>query len=187
MGAAMQVFALEGYAHAGTDQMVKIARISKGLLFHYFISKKGLYGFLYEYAVRFMLLEISRTVDANETDFHAVQCRILKGVRNAMRQYPYISFFLQTADKERDAEAVEVIAERRKAYRASLKEILQRIDMAQFGSEEMFLEAVRIVDNESVSLKDDLDFENPKWQDEYFARMNGCLDFIAHFSLRPAT
>ena len=59
INAALLVFSQNGYRHAGTDEVVKRASISKGLLFHYFESKLGLYVFLYDYAVRFMLLELS--------------------------------------------------------------------------------------------------------------------------------
>ena len=48
MGAAMEVFALYGYEHASTDDMVKRAHISKGLLFHYFGSKKNFYIYCLE-------------------------------------------------------------------------------------------------------------------------------------------
>ena len=54
---AMRIFAENGYKHASTDEMVAAAGISKGLLFHYFKSKKGTWLFLYEYCTRYMLLE----------------------------------------------------------------------------------------------------------------------------------
>lgn len=37
INAALQVFAVNGYRHASTDEIVRIAGISKGLLFHYFV------------------------------------------------------------------------------------------------------------------------------------------------------
>lgn len=48
--AAMNEFS-KGYAAANTDVIVKEAGISKGLIFHYFDSKKGLYLFLVKYAL----------------------------------------------------------------------------------------------------------------------------------------
>ena len=36
INAALKVFALNGYRHASTDDIVREAAISKGLLFHYF-------------------------------------------------------------------------------------------------------------------------------------------------------
>lgn len=41
----------KGYAYANTDEIVKHAEISKGLLFHYFGSKKGVLLFLLKYAL----------------------------------------------------------------------------------------------------------------------------------------
>ena len=43
INASLKVFAENGYRHASTDVIVKDAGISKGLLFHYFTSKMGLY------------------------------------------------------------------------------------------------------------------------------------------------
>ena len=66
INAALQVFSQNGYRHAGTDEVVRRAGISKGLLFHYFESKLGLYIFLYDYAVRYMLLELAGGTEKNE-------------------------------------------------------------------------------------------------------------------------
>ena len=46
----LRVFAENGFRHASTDEIVAEASVSKGLLFHYFYSKTGLYSFLAEYA-----------------------------------------------------------------------------------------------------------------------------------------
>jgi len=48
--AAMQEF-IKGYRNARTDKIVECAGISKGLLFHYFGTKKELFIFLFQYAV----------------------------------------------------------------------------------------------------------------------------------------
>ncbi len=48
--AAMQEF-MKGYRNAKTDRIVKCAGISKGLLFHYFGTKKELFFFLFQYSV----------------------------------------------------------------------------------------------------------------------------------------
>ena len=52
INAALKVFALNGYRHASTDDIVREAAISKGLLFHYFENKLGVYAFVYDYSVR---------------------------------------------------------------------------------------------------------------------------------------
>jgi TetR/AcrR family transcriptional regulator len=50
ISAAMHEF-MKGYRNARTDTIVKSAGISKGLLFHYFDTKKELFFFLFQYAV----------------------------------------------------------------------------------------------------------------------------------------
>ena len=42
INASLKVFAEGGYAHASTDDIVREASVSKGLLFHYFGSKLSL-------------------------------------------------------------------------------------------------------------------------------------------------
>ncbi len=49
--ACMEEFAAHGYAQASTNSMVKAADISKGLLFHYFGSKRDLYLHLFQLAM----------------------------------------------------------------------------------------------------------------------------------------
>ena len=66
---ALEVFAKNGYKHAATDDMVKAVGISKGLWFHYFGSKEGIYTFVYDYSVKYMLLELSTVVDESVTDY----------------------------------------------------------------------------------------------------------------------
>ena len=66
INAALKVFALQGYRHASTDDMVREAAISKGLLFHYFGSKLGVYQFVYDYSVKYISLELRRAVDVEE-------------------------------------------------------------------------------------------------------------------------
>ena len=41
INAGLKTFAKYGYRHATTDEIVKEAAISKGLLFHYFDNKVG--------------------------------------------------------------------------------------------------------------------------------------------------
>ena len=72
INASLKIFSRGGYRHASTDEIVKEAGISKGLLFHYFPTKLGLYGFLFDYSARFMLLELSREVKRSETDYFAL-------------------------------------------------------------------------------------------------------------------
>ena len=53
--ACLTEFAAKGYEQASTNEMVKRAGISKGLLFHYFGSKKALYLYLVDHAIEKIL------------------------------------------------------------------------------------------------------------------------------------
>ena len=117
MSAAMEMFAKSGYTHASTDDMVKRAHISKGLLFHYFGSKLGLYTFLYDYCVRFMQLEFSRVIPDDETDFFRLQDLMCAAWFDAVRQYPYIRLFILSGERETDRDALNEIREKRETYR----------------------------------------------------------------------
>lgn len=68
LNAAMKEFAQKGYKNASTDSIVKDAGISKGALFHYFSNKKGLFLYLYEYALDIMKNEILMKLDTGEKD-----------------------------------------------------------------------------------------------------------------------
>lgn len=59
--ASMKEFS-KGYAAANTDEIVATAGIAKGLLFHYFGSKKGLYQFLLHYALDTVNAEYDKVI-----------------------------------------------------------------------------------------------------------------------------
>ncbi|MDO4331501.1 MAG: TetR/AcrR family transcriptional regulator [Eubacteriales bacterium] len=133
MNAALKVFARSSYKHASTDDIVKEAGISKGLLFHYFESKTGLYAFLYDYSVRFMLLELSREVDRSETDFFALTKQMEEARMQVMKLYPYMQQFLNVGLKEECQEAAEQIEERRSDYRERMRAYTMQADYSVFA------------------------------------------------------
>ena len=128
INAALQVFSQNGYRHAGTDEVVRRAGISKGLLFHYFESKLGLYIFLYDYAVRYMLLELAGGTEKNEKDLFALIRLIEEAAFRACRQYPYLKAFLDSAREEDCREAFQAVAEQKRRYEKRLEEILRQAD-----------------------------------------------------------
>jgi AcrR family transcriptional regulator len=133
INAALKVFSQYGYYHASTDEIVKTAGISKGLLFHYFGSKIGVYAFLYDYATRFVTLELTGNVEKNETGYFELYNQILSAKVAAMAQYPYIFPFLNKADEEDYLEAVGVISERREKYHRIMEALRERADITIFA------------------------------------------------------
>jgi AcrR family transcriptional regulator len=68
INAALGEFARKGYKNASTNEIVKAAGISKGLLFHYFSNKKSLFLELCDYALDIFLSEFYSKLNLDETD-----------------------------------------------------------------------------------------------------------------------
>ena len=130
INAALKVFALHGYRHASTDDIVREAAISKGLLFHYFGSKLGVYTFVYEYSVRYMKLELSTTVDAKETDLFELMKQMEAARMHAMRGYPYMQQFLNRSMSEDVSEALLAIEEKRNVLNEHYDSIRGQMDFS---------------------------------------------------------
>ncbi len=134
INASLKVFAMNGYQHASTDDIVKEAGISKGLLFHYFGSKLGLYTFLTDYCVRYMILEISTGVSAREKDYFALHKEIETAKLQALKNYPYMQQFLNSMEKEDVNEALVATEEQRANLAEVYEEIWGRADTSRFRS-----------------------------------------------------
>ena len=128
INAALMCFANGGYKNASTDDMVKAAGISKGLLFHYFESKIGVYTFVYEYSVRYITLELSTVVDPKETDIFEILKQVNRAYMHAMRGYPYMLRFLNRAESEDFIEAYMATEEMRKNLEDTYGEIWGKAD-----------------------------------------------------------
>ena len=136
INAALKVFALNGYRHAGTDDIVGEAAISKGLLFHYFGSKLGVYEFVYDYSVRYLQLELSTTVDAKETDLFTLMQQVECGKMHACCRYPYLQQFLNRAQSENVSEALLATEEKRRQLEETYESIYAKADLQAYASPE---------------------------------------------------
>lgn len=132
VNAALKVFALNGYRHASTDDIVKEAGISKGLLFHYFESKVGVYSFIYDYTVRYYCLELSSAIDPGETSYFEILRQIQAAKMQTLKSYPYMYMFLTSCNKETITEALLAIETSKKNYENNLGTIMARADSSIF-------------------------------------------------------
>lgn len=131
--AAMSMFAKNGYKKTTTDEIILEAEISKGLLFHYFGTKKALYLFLFEYSNTILMQEYYERINYEERD-------ILKRLRNMflikfelVNKYPYIFQFVSSAYFEKDSAVVSKIKEYTDLlYFDAQREILKDIDLSLF-------------------------------------------------------
>lgn len=124
----LKVFAKEGYVHASTDDIVREAAISKGLLFHYFRSKLGAYQFAFDYSVRYMTLELKSTVNEKQTDLFEVLKQVEEAKMHAMRGYPFMQQFLNRALFEDSTEALLAVEEKKNAWQELMEGYEAQID-----------------------------------------------------------
>ena len=132
INAGLKVFAKSGYRHATTDDIVKEAGISKGLLFHYFTNKVGVYVFLMDYSVRFLLLELSRFVKKDTTDFFDLCTQMENGKLQVLKNYPYMQAFLDKAFEEICLEALEECEEQKQAYQGQIEQYFAQANGHEF-------------------------------------------------------
>ena len=132
INAALKIFAMKGYEHASTDDIVREAAISKGLLFHYFISKLGLYTFIYDYSVKYVTLELSTGVDKGETDYFKLLWQMKQAQVQVMHTYPYMIQFLNESKKEDVSEVLIETEEKRSVLPDLYSQILKRADSGLF-------------------------------------------------------
>lgn len=149
INAALKIFALNGYKHASTDDIVTEAAISKGLLFHYFGSKLGLYTFLYDYSVRFMKLELTTAVSDKMTDYFEIRKQIEFAKMQVLKNYPYMQLFLDCSDTENVKEAVLAIEIQRNVITEVYKSIMAQVDRSPF-SEQMDFEKLNSMLNYTI-------------------------------------
>lgn len=135
INAALKVFAQNGYKHASTDDIVAEAGISKGLLFHYFINKLGLYTFLYDYSIRFMTLELSTGVNREEDDFFALFKQMESAKLQVLKNYPYMQQFIESTKYENVKEALLATEEKKNSLHEAKENIIRRADLSRFRAE----------------------------------------------------
>ncbi len=68
INSAIEEFSTYPFNKASTNSIVKNARISKGLLFHYFGNKKDLYDYISGFVIHKLFDEITKRIDWENTD-----------------------------------------------------------------------------------------------------------------------
>jgi AcrR family transcriptional regulator len=89
---AMQEFT-RGYSLANTDEITRNAGISKGLLFHYFGSKRGLFLFLMRHALEVVMEEYLK-VTFDSRDYLENLWKVSLKAQQLSFQYPVLYEFL---------------------------------------------------------------------------------------------
>jgi len=96
INAAMNEFGENRFEKASTNAIVKEARISKGLLYHYFSSKKDLYTYIFDYTIKAIILPIAEQVGFEDADIIRRIERITKLKVKILDEMPALLTFSKT-------------------------------------------------------------------------------------------
>ena len=134
--AALNEFADKGYKKASTNTIVREAGVSKGLLFHYFISKKELYILLYKYAREAIANELFENVNFGDKD---VLNRMTEATVVKVQSYVSHPLFMQLFEKfpmVEDQEIIErIIHIDKRVTEETYEKIFNEIDYYAFKEE----------------------------------------------------
>ena len=126
---ALEVFAKSSYKHASTDRIIEIAEISKGLLFHYFGSKEGVYNFLYDYSIMFVELELYGTISIKESNYFELLRQVEEANFKIREKHFYMLAFLNQTEREEDTKINKIIRDKSKHLQDYQDKIFQNANM----------------------------------------------------------
>jgi TetR/AcrR family transcriptional regulator len=146
LNAAMKEFAQKGFARASTNEIVKKAHISKGLLFHYFHNKRDLFIFLYDYVWDILMNEFFGEEDLRERDIFIRLTQFAAQKVDLIKRYPEMFNFVKAALVE-DAREVKAALECRnkEKIKTSYEKSFADIDVSKFREDVDVKRAVDII------------------------------------------
>jgi TetR/AcrR family transcriptional regulator len=189
INAAIREFAQKGYENASTNEIVKEAGISKGLLFHYFKNKKQLYFYLKDYLMDLLANEFYQKVTFTDPDiFVRIQQATL--VKMELRnKYPDIFKFITSVYLEDSHEVKAELAEWKAEMTAvNINKVFEGIDASLFREDMDIRRAIKIMtwtfeqfaEEESAKAKHspmhDFDYDSVLNElNEYFSIFRNCF------------
>lgn len=187
INAALKVFAMQGYKHASTDDIVKDAGVSKGLLFHYFESKLGVYEFVYEYSVRYMVLELSTTVSKDESNLFEIMKQMEFARMNVAKGYPYMQQFLNRSMTEDVGEALLATENKRAILEAEYERLDAQIRYIGFPSGVDGRKLHKMLDFTIKGLMTERFMENSFHPEMMYCEIAEYLDMMKLLVIKPGT
>ncbi len=93
INAAFEVFTKNDLDKASTNNVVKLAGISRGLLYHYFKDKQDLFDFLVYFSIKAIAIDMEKRIDWEDSDFMNRMRQAILLKFETMNKYPYIIDF----------------------------------------------------------------------------------------------
>ena len=150
INAAIKEFASLPYAMVSTNNIVKSAGISKGLLFHYFGSKKGLYETLIGFVIHTLRDSIFEQIDWDESDFFEKLKQAALARLKISQVYPYMFRFMKTLVINKKADNLDSVFELYNEYGLNLEQVYKdyytrNVDFSKFRDSTKIPETINIV------------------------------------------
>jgi AcrR family transcriptional regulator len=180
--AALIEFSTKGYKKASTNSIVKEANVSKGLLFHYYKSKKDLYILLFKLAVDKIDEETLSKVDFNNKD---VLFRLEEAIQNKFLVYDNKDLYIQLIENNSTIKDKDIINETKEYIVTKSKVVFDRLfsdfDYYQFKDEvniEQSLQVIKwTIDSISAEWKNSNSNTNKKYN-ELVTEIKAYLNFF---------
>ena len=109
INASLSEFSAYPYPQASTNRIVRVAGISKGLLYHYFGNKRNLYESLERFVIRQIARNVRREVDWDDPDLFGRIRRIILVKIALTRQYPDLYAFVRRMMEDRSLDELKAM------------------------------------------------------------------------------
>jgi len=174
LNSAIEEFSLYPYDKASTNNIVKNAGISKGLLFHYFGNKKELYEKLIEFVLNKLVNDMTSQIDWEETDmFERIKNLVIVKMKLA-KIYPNMFDFLIKVMTKNQTSSMENIINFYESYGVDVQRLLadvytKNIDYTLFADQTTIDKSINIIR-----------WTLEKYSEEYLAGLNDlkAIDYV---------
>lgn len=133
INASLQVFSVNDFKNALTDDIALKAEISKGSLFQYFKNKISLYLYLYNYSLEQLGKKVEEQFNFKERDYFVLVRQSILIKINLFNEHPYLYQFIIKANEEENPEIAQAITEINQNTKCNyLQESYQNVDYNKF-------------------------------------------------------
>lgn len=128
INAAITEFAAYPFDKASTNEIVKNAGISKGLIFHYFGSKEGLYEHVTGFVLKKLFDEINENVKYEESDiFDRIKQIVIMKAKLSLKYPQLFDFIFMMISNETDKMDTKSILKVYAKYGVNAQELLGKV------------------------------------------------------------
>ncbi|MCG8484276.1 MAG: TetR/AcrR family transcriptional regulator [Clostridia bacterium] len=97
---ALEEFSKNKFEKASTNNIVKAANVSRGLMYHYFKDKQELFEFLIDFSITIVVKEFKERFDWSDTDLLNRFKQVAEIKLELFFRYPYlIDFYVKAVDE----------------------------------------------------------------------------------------